>query len=404
MDKNKKSEIISELNLLFERNKKSYPEFYHYASEFPKLGPDSFSFERIEDIVKFDRIIDDIWNSNSFNKKFARKTILKKIEPFVSKNEISITEFNEVVDCLKRKPIHEYWIYKEAEGLVMSTQEEAELGPFVFYKQDKFINEIYTESAKQIIKLESILKNKENPVIGIKIEVCDLPRAYELADIKFQQLENILKFIYSDFNKEYEPSIVQKRDFKTSTSFAMTKNMHGWSSKANIMGFRNIEVDLNDLNNQELGTMHLFEIINKENNSQIETRIIKSINWIGSGLAEIDSSKAFIQIMFAIEAILNYDDKTIIQPSILSKISEMIAFLLGDTFDERLKIEKDFKRLYGLRSKIAHGGYAEINNGDLILILFYTRELIWKFLKDEELKELTSFNEFLIHIKKMKYS
>ena len=136
----------------------------------------------------------------------------------------------------------------------------------------------------------------------------------------------------------------------------------------------------------------------------MEKRILLAIDWVGKGLSETEFSKAFIQLMFSIEALLNYQEKEIIQPSILNKISEFIALSLGSDYYEKMKLESDFKRLYKIRSTIAHGNDTLVHKGDFNLLLSIVRDLLWEFLKNEELKELCKFKDYIGWIKKKKYS
>jgi hypothetical protein len=50
------------------------------------------------------------------------------------------------------------------------------------------------------------------------------------------------------------------------------------------------------------------------------------------------------------------DDPAVSWGSITQKLSERVAFLLGTDCDSRIKIAKDVKELYGIRSKIVHQG------------------------------------------------
>ena len=73
-------------------------------------------------------------------------------------------------------------------------------------------------------------------------------------------------------------------------------------------------------------------------------------------VAEKENSVAFTQAMYGIESLLQYEQKgEMISKSIVASIAENVAFLLGCNFDERKELEKQFKELYGIRSKIAHG-------------------------------------------------
>ena len=87
-------------------------------------------------------------------------------------------------------------------------------------------------------------------------------------------------------------------------------------------------------------------------------------------VAEKENSVAFTQAMYGIESLLQYEQKgEMISKSIVASIAENVAFLLGCNFDERKELEKQFKELYGIRSKIAHGKSNDISAYEVLDVI-----------------------------------
>ncbi|MEC5158108.1 hypothetical protein [Chryseobacterium sp. MP_3.2] len=112
----------------------------------------------------------------------------------------------------------------------------------------------------------------------------------------------------------------------------------------------------------ENGNNKVWELYSKLNNNKLEKRIKNAVEWTGKALKDENNAKALIQFIFAIECILHIDTKNIINPSILSQISDNIAFLLSEDFDQRKIIASSFKDLYIKRSGIVHGSSQEITS------------------------------------------
>lgn len=136
-------------------------------------------------------------------------------------------------------------------------------------------------------------------------------------------------------------------------------------------------------------------------NSEIEKRIFQSINWFGKAINSDVYEEQFLFFAISIESLLvgNEPDSPFAnQGSITQRISDRSAFLVGEDFDSRVKIEKDVKKLYNLRSKIVHTG-AKVENSDVIKIESMAKELILSFSK----KNFSSHSNFVEWIKRAQY-
>lgn len=408
MDKNQLKNILKEITEL-----KSTVEIVDdilsvdiekYSRPFQSFG--NLIISGRNNIIAFNNLVDKIWTVNQcIFDNFSRKRINKEIVDLLYSNEtINNEQINSLVTKLIKTESKDYWIYKEISGAILSNDYPIVLGPYKILNLDKHNNEIIDNSEYIQSEWDKIWKHcKGNILIGIKVNVKELIRGYEIAELKFKQFENIIKFLIPDFNKNLELTIVNRIDYELNTSYSICNDFYGISSNRIKTRTENIDLSNPNLYNEEIGTQQLFEIISKTTHSEVEKRILTAIDWIGKGLSEIEYSKAFIQIMFAIEALLNFRDKEIIQPSILSRISEFIAFTIGSNYNERIKLENDFKHLYGLRSSIAHGNDTFVNRGDFILLLSMARDLVWEFLKNKELRKTSKFDDYIVWIKQKKY-
>jgi hypothetical protein len=108
------------------------------------------------------------------------------------------------------------------------------------------------------------------------------------------------------------------------------------------------EVDLmNKLKLQEITQIVIKEESQK---TELEKRVIKSINIFGNAMHELDHSIAFMEFIISLEVLLlnPRESKTI--------LAERIALLLKDDSKERLRVSTLFQQLYDLRSNYVHAG------------------------------------------------
>ncbi|OFJ47810.1 hypothetical protein BA896_001130 [Janthinobacterium lividum] len=78
--------------------------------------------------------------------------------------------------------------------------------------------------------------------------------------------------------------------------------------------------------------------------------------------------------------------------------------LLGTDIQSRQKLEVEVKRLYSMRSSIAHAGNNEVNQEDLDTIQRIARDIVIKIFITKSLKEITSIAEMYNFFKSLKYS
>lgn len=86
--------------------------------------------------------------------------------------------------------------------------------------------------------------------------------------------------------------------------------------------------------------------------TEVEKRLLTSALWAGNSTMERSEKEQFLKTCIALEALLG-SSGDIPYGSI---IGERAAFLLGETLEQRRNIAGDIKRIYGVRSRIAHEG------------------------------------------------
>jgi len=96
----------------------------------------------------------------------------------------------------------------------------------------------------------------------------------------------------------------------------------------------------------------------KDEDYPIDKNIFDSLSWFSESLKNFIIPHKIIGFITALETILtdkNYGDGSVTDKTISELFSERGAIILKDTYEERLKIKKQLKEIYNLRSKIVHG-------------------------------------------------
>jgi len=120
----------------------------------------------------------------------------------------------------------------------------------------------------------------------------------------------------------------------------------------------------------------IFQYLTKQPPIDIEKRIRTSVSWIGQGLRNPNLSEGFIELVFALETLLTFDEIANAK-SITVQLAEDVALLIGDSLNARKEIFAKVKHLYGKRSAIVHPkGKKKIESNDFLLLIRYLKEIV----------------------------
>jgi hypothetical protein len=124
-----------------------------------------------------------------------------------------------------------------------------------------------------------------------------------------------------------------------------------------------------------------------------------AIDYYNFGKSSARREESLVNWMIVLEALYSDSPQELGQ-----KLSVRVAWMLGETPQERLEIAKQMRRLYRLRSKVVHGTRAIISDVDIRTIETYARESIIRLLmrSDKPTKEsiLREFDQAALGISK----
>ncbi len=96
--------------------------------------------------------------------------------------------------------------------------------------------------------------------------------------------------------------------------------------------------------------------------SDFERVLLRGLHWFGNALPQKEPENELLSLVTCLETFLTPRDGN----PIGTAIAEGVALLLGNTLDERKKLKKRVKDLYGKRSSVSHGGEKAVLESDLI--------------------------------------
>lgn len=105
-------------------------------------------------------------------------------------------------------------------------------------------------------------------------------------------------------------------------------------------------------NNYEI----LFDLLCKDNLTQIENKILVSVDWIGQSMRTNNLTQRYTFLCIALESLLSNKNSGLMEQSITSRLREYSSFLATDDKGKRYDIYKELPGLYKKRSEISHTG------------------------------------------------
>lgn len=222
-------------------------------------------------------------------------------------------------------------------------------------------------------------------------------------DITLNQTNRFIDILNWKFSQLYQPT----NDIKYLISLQKPRNDNlkyfSLSNKKSITTNLKIissvyELDLNSIEeyicNDEVAW--LVELITQEKINDYYDAILKSIHWFSQFWIEQQNDNKLLYLAISLEALLSEAFAT------SSFVSDRVAFILGNNKVSRLELRDLSKRLYDLRSNIAHGNNINVvQKEDLNKLEMITKHVIRYALNNRN--NFNSLKEFKSSIDDKKY-
>jgi len=136
--------------------------------------------------------------------------------------------------------------------------------------------------------------------------------------------------------------------------------------------------------------------------SEMARKIRRSLRWLGKALRGESLPDQILSLGIAFEALL-VAQKGFVTASITSQLSDMVAFLLVESVDDRRSLAGIMIDFYDKRSKIAHGKDVNVSIADIQLYVNLLQQLIHRVVEVVESQKLSKADDFGTLMKDIKY-
>ena len=379
----------------------------HSKEPYKSFGIDKYNitFLGFDKLEKFQIGLETMFISN---KEISETWPLKKFETeFVNlirqlKNEKRPCESKDVellFEKFTKSDVQESEILYELYGATMNLPKLI-LGDFTIYDFDLSITEL-TERFPYLVHHDLYFSDRKSKyLLGIKVKARDNDKAVEIANKLCEIFENVFSYMIADLKHERTVGVFNFRGWRTTKIVVCNNDSMGFQGKNSI--FLPVNIDDPFFTDTSQGNDKVWFLITKPQKTEIEKRLLNAIEWIGKAIYDIDLSKSLVQFVFAIEGMLQQNEKAVITPSIVSQLSDWLAFIINDNLEQRKKISKYFKDIYQKRSAIAHGAAKTIDIQDLVMALQISKLMTIAFLTNKpfcDIKTMEELNKYITDLK-----
>lgn len=365
----------------------------------------------MDDVSIYEDVINYLWKcDNEIFDTLTQKDMEVKIISLIRETQDS--ELNEAIIKnvyieLKSKLVQEFEVIYQLHNIEYKRENPLKLGPFTIYNLDihgELISKKYPHSKGELnTKLDKILRDEtEKMLISVVIRARNYERADEKGKTKLKQFEDIIGFIIPGKHKLRDIGVFKITNNKIANGIIASQEGFGDVLDQSYVirtSLENIFID-----DSRLGNDRIWSLFAKSYPNDMERRIISAIEWIGKALRDEEPTRAFTQYMFALEALLQYQQKgQFVSPSIAYQMSEFVAFIINNNLDDRLNTEKIIRDLYAKRSAIVHGGSTRVYEKDIVNAEFILQSIIRVLLLNDEFKGINTIQELGEWVKKQKY-
>lgn len=353
----------------------------------------------LKDLFEHDKSV-----RNSYTLKQFESAVIKFIYVnFPDKTLLDEKKSRSFFEELKAKPIEEYSVFREIHGIMLRNLEAPyPLGPFTIYHfpSHRRLIESKTGLSPELIWMT----DTPNYLIETTTKARHPEKSEELADQLFEKFELCLRFAIGFNTARYEVGVLNYLGWRHRKAYVFSADGSATSSHRNHGAFESIPIDDKYFIDSRLGLDRMWDILKAPHPSELQKRLLLAIEWTGQAYNELSPPSGFLKAAIALEILFTQNEKVLINASILSQISESIALILGDSTAKRLEIEGELKRLYSMRSAIAHAGKNDVPQEDLFSIFRLCRTVIVTIMTRPALRDLKSISDIHAHLKAIKYS
>ena len=340
--------------------------------------------------------------ADTYSLERFREVVIARIRGWeTSQSTLPLEEARAFREELLQVEVTEYRVLRDVMGLSFSKgQEPFRFGPFTIYNREEHHETAFRTGLE--LPSSGLELPKSDFLIECRVSARDPQKAQERADRLFRTFELLMWVAIGRRNNNYLVGVVTYTKPRQADRWVISEGHvvvgHAWEGP-----LLTIQLDDSYFSNLPPSFKRLFSLSGNRNNN-LETKLLRSAEWLGQSLADKNEASAFVKAATALEVLFTQNEKGLVTSSIMAQISESCAHILGKDTADRLRIEKQVKDLYGVRSAVVHSGADQVSEKELNRFIQLGRSVLLTVLHDPRFSQVTSIEELANVLKTRKYN
>jgi hypothetical protein len=337
----------------------------------------------------------------------SRKKLLDELIPLVRTKVNNGENFTEdESDQLKRtisdSPLRQFRVLRRIYGVALrSGSAPVQMGDFLVHHGGWVPDQIREHPFFSAMQGR---EDAEESFIECRVQARDSDKAGDLADVLFYRFELLMRLLIGRRTRSFEVGILNYVGPQMRGRIVLLDDGAPVSLGSSWEGaMERIPINAPFFSNLSAAFARLFELISRKNN-ELQKHVVRCAEWTGQAMADPNAASALVKAAIALEVMFSANEKGVITPSIMAQIAESCAFLLGCPEASPLEIEREVRRLYGVRSAVVHSGKDSVEEEDLDSLIEICRKVIIVLLSDEELVRIENMVSLSDYFKRRKFA
>jgi len=334
----------------------------------------------------YDRILSDFQKEPSWGKTFSTGFLRDKVNQIIA-NTIATGDSNTAAEHLASIVTdlegfdEEYVIYVPIDGLTMDfdalifgnitlTHITDERFVYLLNLFTSIMNTTTSDDAtKKVMSTQyipSVIGRVRGGVCAVVTVKAEHNKATDYAIHETERALEILRYVIPAlYPSQFRVNIAIQGELaggsRTSFSYSSHENSVQLAS-ANVGRLANFELNADALASMVgYGFFALGDLLTLMTLNDLQESLLRAVHWSADAHGQRDNANKVTSMMIALESLLSGPPNS----PISTAVSESVAIILGNHVDSRLLLKKLVKDLYDKRSRISHGGTADITDEDV---------------------------------------
>lgn len=321
-------------------------------------------------------VIDDPKLGKLFSWKKLQEEIVKLTGKGKAKSESNTQIIEDILGLINKKP-EEFLCIIPFHGIELESPYT--IGNVTLYpaSQKKSVLKAKVNDKLYDKLIDTVTDNQNFATVNVKAVIPS--GAIEVAISEVKSALNILRFLMSEPNMLYQIGVGKQNKTMFDKEFIAVAQNSGITQHPFQYVSRPAELSalqpFGEAYVKRIGDIQ-HKIYSSQPTIPLEKGLVNATNLIANGLDSEEPTIQIIQLMSAIEALV--EQKTFVQ-GITDQVCERTALLLGKDSKSRRKIFDRLTTLYGKRSNLSHGNTAVITHYDVVYLWQIAKNLCFYF-------------------------